>query len=199
MAKAKGTDFLKVISGTIQSKTYSFAIFTIAVVIILLVGAIRPTVLTITKISSDIKEKELINERLNTKINNLSVLSNEYDRLREDFETLPLIFPTQGNFSLFMSNVEQISKDNGYTLNNVSFNTPQEMDLRLTVLKPWAARITVAGSKANLVRLLEAFESMPMYPIVNKVSFANTPDENNQTVISIEMIIFRIDDPNFYD
>jgi hypothetical protein len=38
-----------------------------------------------------------------------------------------------------------------------------------------------------------------MYPIVNKVSFSDNDKNNGQTVYSIELIIFRVDDPNFYD
>ncbi|KKR05523.1 MAG: hypothetical protein UT34_C0002G0030 [candidate division WS6 bacterium GW2011_GWF2_39_15] len=199
MASSKGIDYLKIINGSVQSKTYSFVIFTVIVVIVLLIGAVRPTLLTITKINKDIKEKKLINTQLDTKLQNLSTLSNQYGSIKSDADTLPLMFPTQGNFSLFMSNIEEISKANGFTLNGINFNKNDDFIMKLKVLKPWSARITVSGKKANIIKLLKAYESMPMYPVVNQLSYSNKQDESNQTTFSINLIVFRIDDPNFYN
>lgn len=199
MAESKGVGYLKIINGSIQNKAYSFGAFTIIVVIILLVGAIRPTLLTITKINRDINDKTLINERLDSKLDNLSRLNSQYSERSADIKALPLMFPTQGNFSLFMSNVEDIAKSNGYVLNSVSFGNPNEVSYKYTVLKPWMARISVTGNRSNIIKLLNAYENMPMYPIVNKLSFARDSSSSGLTQFSIDLVIFRIDDPNFYN
>ncbi|HRI05607.1 MAG TPA: hypothetical protein PLV59_01545 [Candidatus Dojkabacteria bacterium] len=199
MAESKGVGYLKIINGSVQNKTYSFAVFTVIVVIVLLVGAIRPTLLTITKINKDIEEKTLINEQLDSKLDNLARLNSQYSERNEDIEVLPLMFPTQGNFSLFMSNIETIAKSNGYTLNSITFGSPNDLDYKYTVLKPWIARITVTGNRSNIVKLLSAYESMPMYPIVNKLSFARNASAGGLAQFSVDLVIFRIDDPNFYN
>lgn len=199
MAESKGVGYLKIINGSVQNKTYSFGAFTIIVVIILLVGAIRPTLLTITKINKDIEEKTLINERLDSKLDNLARLNSQYSERRADIDVLPLMFPTQGNFSLFMSNVEDIAKSNGYALNSITFGSPNDIDYKYTVLKPWIARISVTGNRSNIVKLLDAYESMPMFPIVNKLSFSRNSSSSGLTQFSIDLVIFRIDDPNFYN
>ena len=98
-----------------------------------------------------------------------------------------------------MSNIEEISKANGFTLNGINFNKNDDFIMKLKVLKPWSARITVSGKKANIIKLLKAYESMPMYPVVNQLSYSNKQDESNQTTFSINLIVFRIDDPNFYN
>lgn len=199
MAKSKAIDYLKIVNGSVQNKTYSFAIFTIVVVIVLLVGAVRPTLLTITKINKDIREKKHIDQQLEVKLNNMGRLSSEYSTLQADIEVLPLIFPVQSNFSLFMSNVEEVSKNNGYTLTGISFGSGQEIPLKLNVLKPWSARLTLTGNRANLIRLLSDYEEMPMFPIVNKVSFSNNDKNEGKTQYSVELLLFKIDDPNFYN
>ncbi|MBI2357275.1 hypothetical protein HYV12_04460 [Candidatus Dojkabacteria bacterium] len=198
MAETKRLDYLKIINSSIQNKTYSFAIFTIIVVIILLIGAIRPTLLTITKINKDIKDKKYINEQLDLKLDNLGTLSNLYSNISFDAKALPLLFPTHGNFSLFMSNVEDISKANGYTLSHITFGGDSEFDMNLTTLKPWSVRLTVVGNRSNIVKLLKAYESMPMYPVVNKLNFGEADRETRLTQYSVELLIFRIDDPKFY-
>ncbi|HVX92560.1 MAG TPA: type 4a pilus biogenesis protein PilO [Candidatus Dojkabacteria bacterium] len=198
MAQPKALDFLKIINGDVKMKTYSLVGFTLLVIIILLVGAIRPTALTIAKISGEIKDKTTINQQLETKIKNLGDLNNQYLGITDDVKNLPLVFPTQGNFSLLMSNVDSIARDNGFTLSSISFSSSDKLKTRTQVLKPWNARLTVVGSRANLVKFLAALEDMPMYPTITQVSFSSNQDISGETAFNINMSVYKIEDIKFY-
>ena len=80
-----------------KKKSYMFLAFTILASIVLILFAIRPTILTITKISGEIKEKEKINKQLENKINALTALDREYEEQKEAFRSLELIFPVSGH------------------------------------------------------------------------------------------------------
>jgi len=199
MAENKGLKYVNIITSSVRNKTYSFAIFTLLVVIVLLVGAIRPTVITISRINKEIKEKSEINDMLDTKINNLAQLSNQDSELSDQIEMFPLIFPTQGNFSLFMANIEEIAKDNGYKLIGINFDDPDIEKDSLSALAPWSARVNITGKKSNLVKFLEDLESTPMYPDVIQVSYANQVNETGLTAFNVNVLIYRIEDPKFYE
>ncbi len=198
MAQPRALDFVKIINGDTKTKTYSFAAFTLLVTIVLLIGAIRPTVLTITKINGEIQSKTLINQQLETKIKNLGDLNNQYLGITDDVKNLPLVFPTQGNFSLLMSNVDSIATASGFNLSSISFSSSDKLKTKTLVLKPWDARLTVIGSRANIIKLLSALEAMPMYPTITQVSFASNKDISGQTAFNINMSVYKIDDINFY-
>ncbi|MCK9368821.1 hypothetical protein M0R04_02470 [Candidatus Dojkabacteria bacterium] len=195
----KRLDLIKMISGTVQAKTYSFGAFTIIVAIILIAFAIRPTVIKIAEINQEIKEKNQIEQKLNDKLTALASLTNEYATNESDIKNLPLIFPSSGNFSLLLSNLEEVASINGFNLIGINFQKADKFESNLIILKPWSARVTVKGNRANLIKLLEQVESMPMYPTITKVSYTDEVDNNGQAVYSFEIVIFKIDDSKFYN
>ena len=200
MAKQiKSLDLLKIVNGTVQAKTYSFAAFTLIVAIVLIAFAIRPTIVKITEINKEIQEKKTIELQLTNKLSSLATLTNEYARNEADIKSLPLIFPSSGNFSLLLSNLEEISSANGFNLMGISFQNADKFEFNETILKPWSARVTVSGNKANLIKLLSQVEGMPMYPTITKISYTNEVDSSGQYIYSFEIVVFKVDDSKFYN
>lgn len=198
MASRSGIGFLNIINKSVKTKTYAFTGFTLLVVIILIAGALRPTALTITRINKEIEEKRFLNEQLDLKLNNITQLSSQYSEIEDDVKNLPLVFPSSGNFSLFMSNVEEISKSFGYSLSGINFGEADGIETNLNGLSPFSAKLTITGKKTNLIKLLQAFESMPMYPTVHQVSYASKTNDDGLTTFSIELIIYETTDPEFF-
>ena len=184
-----------------KKKSYAFLAFTIFVSIILIVFAIRPTILTITRINSEIKEKERINDQLETKINTLTALDREYEEHREDFESLELIFPVRSTFSLFASNVEAIVTRNGFSLNSINFSDyrGREYSQSTRFLVPSSIRLGVRGRRTNIVNLLRDLEALPMYAVAESVSYSQREDEDGFGSFSINLRVFTVEIDNFYE
>ena len=199
MAESKALKNLSVILSGNKNKTYTFGIITVVVVLVLLFGAIQPTILTISKITTEVSKKKTLNQQLDAKINAITKLGNDYEYIREDIDYLPLLFPTQGNFSLFLSNIDVITKESGFNLVSISFSADDKFSSGTTTLVPWGAKITVSGSRANLIQLMEKIEAMPMAPVINNVSFSRNKSNAQSTNISLNIIIYRIDDLKFYE
>lgn len=199
MAESKALRNLSVILSGNKNKTYTFGIITVVVVLVLLFGAIQPTLLTISKITTEVTKKKTLNTQLDAKINSITKLGNDYEYLREKIDYLPLLFPTQGNFSLFLSNIDVITKESGFNLVSISFSANEDYSSSTTTLVPWGAKITVSGSRANLIQLMEKIEAMPMSPVINNVSFSRNKSNSQNTSISLNIIIYRIDDLKFYE
>lgn len=197
--KRKTVGYLKMINSSNKNKVYAFSIFTLAVILILLLGAIQPTLVTISNINKEIKEKERIDGQLEEKITTLTGLGLQYADIKDAAENLPLIFPVEGNFSLLMSNLEQISLENGFALSSINFSKGDELRvLSLGVLEPWSVTLNVSGQKGNLIELLEAYEKMPMYPVVSQVSYTNKVNDG-RTAFSIKLTVFQIEENQFFE
>ena len=203
MAKKRNNkiDLLRVVREASEKRlSYIFAGVTIVASIVLIVGAIRPTVVTITRINSEIDQKERTEEALSNKITALTELDTQYIGLKKSFEDISLVFPTESNFSLFMANIDAVSSKNGFTLKGLSFSEYKEQSPVSTItLKPWSVRLSVQGKKANLVNFLKDLESLPMYPVIESVSFSDDADTEEETVYSINMRIYHVSNNNFYD
>ncbi|MCD4756027.1 hypothetical protein K8R20_00175 [bacterium] len=174
--------------------------FTVLMAILLITFAIRPTLLTINGINKEIKEKEKIYEALDSKISALVQLDTQYVELSEDLDSLQLLYPTSGNFSLFMSNIDAVVSRNGFLLRSLSF-TEYETDLynvNTLVLSPWAVQISVMGPESNMDNLFEDLESMPMYPVIDRFSFGEEEQDGSKK-FSISMRIYHIENIKFYN
>jgi hypothetical protein len=184
-----------------RSKTLGFGFFTFIVVITLILGAIIPSVTAIIRLQSDISAKTERSEKLDVKIEALSDLSKEYDEYGYAFKDLPLVFPANNDFSLLLGYIDDISREHGYDLANVSF--PEDSNLVgssvFKYLQPQRVTLTVDGSQAYLVDYLSALEDLPMSPSVVGFNFTYSPDKNGVLSFNIQLETYRLENKLFYE
>ena len=175
---------------------------TYVVATLLLVFAIIPTVSTILQINKEIREKQSIHKALEDKLAALSALDEEYNSRNSEFKDLSLLFPASGNFSLFLSNIDAVVARNNFILESISFSEydREGFNIKTLSLKPWSVRISVSGKKVYLITLLRDLEAMPMYPVIEAVTYGDDVDDDGNTKYSLTLRIYHIpDNPNFYD
>ena len=195
------TEYIKIIKESPEKKkSYIFFGFSMFVIIILIVFAIRPTILTITRINQEIKEKTTVDSLLGKKIDTLSELDKQYATYKKKFDNLELIFPADGNFSLFMSNIDAIVTRNGFALMSVNFDKYKgdSFTIGTRVLVPKAVSISIRGKDSNIINLLKDLESLPMYPVVESISFSTQKDKYGLSSFSLNLRIYNIENYNFY-
>ena len=102
-----------------------------------------------------------------------------------------------------LENIELISLD--HDLGDSAMKEWHTNDFRdefeavnLSVLQPWSVTLNVTGQRGNLIKLLESYESMPMYPVVSQVSYNNKVIDG-RTAFSIKLTIFHIEETQFFD
>jgi len=175
--------------------------FTYILIVLLIVFAIIPTFKTINGINEEIKEKERISKALDDKIEALSSLDEEYIENTDAFKDLTLLFPSTGNFSLFLSNIDAVVSRNNFVLKSINFSDYEKevLSSKASVLEPWSVRMTVSGKKVYLITLLKDLEAMPMYPVVESVSYSSDIDEEGNTSYSLALRIYHIENAKFYE
>jgi hypothetical protein len=178
---------------------YYLSSFTFIVAIILLAFAVRPTILIITEINKEIKEKDTINTALEKKIESMVELDKQYAEFEDTLEGLKLIFPSSGNFSLFLSNIDAVISRNRFVLQGISFTEydSEYYDISSTVLAPWTVQLSVKGPQNNIDNLFDDLEAMPMYPVIERFSYGEDGDDGLKTY-SIGMRIYHVDNNKFY-
>ncbi len=173
--------------------------------ILLIALAVVPTFKTVQTIDREIKEKERVTAALKAKLQALTSLDGQYNNNKEAFEDITLIFPTSENFSLFLANIDPIVTRNSFVLKSLSFDEMKRSSKEDTasvntkVLVPYSARLTASGSRSNLITFLKDLESLPMYPVVEGISYSGDLEEDGSTNYSITLRIYGIEDVNFYD
>ena len=200
--KINTAEYIKIIKESPEKKrSYMFFGFSIIVVIILIVFAIRPTITTITRINQGIKEKSRVNDLLEKKINTLSELDKEYTPNQQKFENIRLVYPADGNFSLLLGNIESVVARNGFSLSSVRFDRYRGKNYPLStrVLVPHTISLSVKGRQVNIIGLLRELESLPMYPVVESLSYSSQKDSDDLNSFTINLRIYTVENDKFYD
>lgn len=195
-------EYIKLIKESPEKKRgYIFAGATVVVSILLIIFAVRPTILTITQINASIKEKNRLSTALDAKISTLSALDKQFEDVGNDLNDLKLIYPSDGNFSLLLANINPILSRNGFFLNGINFDKYSDKNVSFTpkVLVPWTVKISTKGKASNAINLLKDLEALPMFPVIESFSYTDQKDENGLTNFSINMRIYKIDNSNFYE
>lgn len=178
-----------------------FTGLTYVLAVVLLVLAVIPTVNAISTVNKEIKEKERISLALEDKIVALSSLDDQYNENISLFKDLSLLYPASGNFSLFLSNIDSVVSRNNFILDSISFSEydRENFKVKTLVLEPWSVRLSVSGKKVYLINMLKDLEAMPMYPVIENVSYGSEEDDSGNTRYSIYLRIYHVNNDKFYE
>jgi hypothetical protein len=99
-----------------------------------------------------------------------------------------------------MSNIEAVVSRNGFSLRGLSFSDYDAdlYDLTSTVLSPWSVLISVSGPESNLDNLFDDLQAMPMYPVIDRLSYSEDENDDGSKNFSIMMRIYHIENNKFY-
>jgi Tfp pilus assembly protein PilO len=197
MAVVKYKDSVQRLLNTPQKKTYTFLGVALLLVLVLLFGAIRPTLVTITQLRAQIKESKRVEARLQQKINTLNSLQKDYNRLEDDLQMLNYYFPKDSDYSLLMANLESIVKSYGFELSSVSVESVEEETNEQTGkyagMVPVEASIRIVGNQNDLIDLMEYLENLPVILEITSVSFApGEADNAAQIHFSVSFTMYRM-------
>lgn len=187
----------------VNQKKREVAIFisiTLVVLIVLIVFPIRLMALKVIQINNEIEGKRGIKEQLDEKIDNFTQLNAQYQEIREDMEDLPLIYPNTGDYSLLVSNIDEIAKANHFRLTSVRVESERIRgdENPFETLNIWTTSINVTGRRTDLVGLLEDVEALPMFPTVKSVSYSNELDDDGLLTFRITMRVYGVDESGIY-
>ena len=184
-----------------REKTTSYITigFTMLIVTLLIIFAIRPTITTIIKINKGIKEKESMSLLLKQRIKTLSSLNDEYEESKEKFESLSLVFPVSERYILLLSNIDSVVNRNGFKLNSISFDKydGEGYNLSPSVLKPSIVRLSISGQYDSLINFLKDLESLHMHAVVEGIRFS-IPQDGDDISFSLSLRVYNISENNFY-
>ncbi len=179
-----------------------FIAITLVVLVVAIVLPIRLMTLSVVRINNEIEAKREIKERLDTKINNFTQLNTQYQEMREEILDLPLIFPSNGDYSLLVANFDEICKANNFRLESVNVGSRKGASRAdeplFEALNTWNASITVIGRRADLIVLLESIEAMPMYPTVTAVGYKNDLNENGLLTFTLSVKMYGVNKSSMY-
>lgn len=103
--------------------------FTAIAVVFFAVFAIRPTLLTMSKLIKEMEDKQVLNQKLAEKVASLSTLQSTYITNQERLGVLDEAIPPTPQFETALAIIEKVASENNLTISSIEAKqVPQETD-----------------------------------------------------------------------
>lgn len=173
-----------------EVRVYTELILSLLTVAFFSFFAIRPTLVTITSLVKEIGDRRMIVQKLQEKINALTLAQNEYTAVYSELPLVEEALPQKPDLSLFVRQLETVTVQNGVTLRTIQFG---QVNLRgsPTEAKPVEKEgvsevpfsLSVSGNYQNLKSFLQSLEDLRRLVVVS--SFAFKPGEKEEESLLI--------------
>lgn len=163
--------------------------------------AIRPTVVTIANLITEIKSKQEIAQLLDTKINNLATAQQLYEQNRDTITLFETSIPNKPTPENYIGQLEAIVSKNSLTLENMSLEdlplvgsvgapiekveeegkpTPRKIPSDATEM---TISVGVSGTYQDLVAFLKDLESHRRPILIDSTSFDSIVAESDEKIV----------------
>jgi len=181
-------------------KASLFVILSLLLLLFMILFAIRPTLITIAGLVSDIKEHQILSNRLSEKID---LVRDASDLLSQQRDNLPLLdegLPTKPEWNEWVLMVEELAKANGIVLENVIAGpvtvegkqvlTPAEKQSTTEMVElpkgvtPIPFNVIVKGDYEKLSQFASLIERSRRIALVTNITTARNKDGDIVTTIT---------------
>jgi len=145
--------------------------------------AIRPTLLTISKLVGDIKAKELLVKQLKSKINDVIVSQDLFSQVQEKYALVESSLPTSPRFYQAASQIVGLTEKNQIYLDKLNYS--------ITDSNYYSTSISTSSSYLSATSLLsELLQNRRLFQI-DQISFSLEKDTANKMInISLPLKIY---------
>jgi len=177
--KEKYEKYLEYVPDFKEAKTQKFTtiVFTLIAFIILLIFAINPTLSTIAKLHKQVEDAKTFNEKLDQKVNSLSILQTKYNNLQSDLPVIYSAVPKKAEATLLMGQIQSLI--NQANLSLVSLQVLDVVTSETDDFSSYTFDVSARGEYENMLSFLENITSMQRIIALSNVTIKRQTENNN--------------------
>src|SRR3989344_1716620 len=158
-----------------KAQKFTTIVLTIIAIMILAIFAINPTLSTIANLQKQLEDANFVVERLDQKINNLSVLQTKYETLKNDLPIIYASIPKTEEAARLTGQLQALA-----TENNLAIASIQAIDFSDSAdFSYFTFNISMQGSYENLIEFLNGAVRMDRIVDLSDISITSAENENN--------------------
>lgn len=170
--------YLVLIPSIKEEKTQKFTttVFTILALIFFAIFAINPTLSTIASLQKQLDDDKFVERKLTEKINNLSILEQQYSTLENDLPFVYAAIPVDSNIPTLTGELQTLAKNSNVNL--ISFQTSAvDVSDDLVGNKPFSSfsfSITLSGNYENIKQFIIRMSNIQRIITLGEVSISQS-------------------------
>lgn len=171
-----------------KAQKYTTIILTLSASIILGIFAVSPTLSTIVKLQKQLDDDKFVEQKLQEKINNLSILQQKYSALEDD---LPIVYdaiPKSSQIPLLLAQLQGLANESNVKI--VNFQTfPIGVSKDNILNKRFSSfdyNIVIQGDYQSMIGLLDRLVDFQRILTINNISIGKSSGNTQSLQLSVK-------------
>lgn len=188
--KEKYDKYLELMPDFKKEKTQKFTtiVLTLIAFIILLIFAINPTLSTIANLQKQLEDAKFVKEKLDQKINNLSLLQTKYSNLQSD---LPIVYdglPKKPEATLLAGQIQSLAQESNLTVSAMQIT--DVFASKISNFSHFSYDVTARGDYLDMLSFIKNMTNMQRVLTITNVTIRKqiqTSSEQTTSVLQINI------------
>ena len=181
-----------------KSRVYTGIVASLFTVAFFLFFAIKPTLVTITTLNKEIKDKKVIAAQLEQKNISLAQAQKEYLAIEGDLPLIDEALPASPNTQEVIKQVEALAVRSGVELNSAKYGESLIKGKPSTVLTSLNFDTTVGGDYEELKSFLQGILSLRRVSSIDEFSFQNDKTKSGDELMANPLNLVLSFETNVY-
>lgn len=188
--KDKYSKYLELMPDFKKQKTQKFTtvVLTLISIIILAIFAINPTLSTIANLQKQLEDAKFVTDKLEKKINNLSILQTKYNNLQGDLSIVYDAIPKAPLAPKLTGQIQTVLSESGLQL--VTIQASNIMAVSFGKFYSFNFDLTATGNFEDMAKFLKTMESMQRITDIKSINITTSSTE--------EVLQFSVQGHAFY-
>lgn len=172
--KDKYSKYLELMPDFKKQKTQKFTtvVLTLIAIIILAIFAINPTLSTIANLQKQLEDAKFVADKLEKKINNLSILQTKYNNIQNDLPTVYEGIPKNSEVPKLTGQIQSVLNESGMQL--ISIQSSEIVEVTRGKFYLYNFDLTASGDYQIMENFLEKLISMQRVTDIKNINISNS-------------------------
>jgi Tfp pilus assembly protein PilO len=174
-----------------KAKKFTTIVLTLTTSIVLGLFAINPTLSTIANLQKQIDDDQFVDQKLVQKINNLSILQQEYTHLKNDLSIVYSAIPTSTEIPPLAAEIQTIAKNSNIKLDNFQTFTV-DLSGKEPVNKNYSSfdfGFSGEGTYSDIINFMDQLLNFQRIVVISNVSISRL--SNNEKTNGVLQLNFK--------
>ncbi|MBU2632751.1 type 4a pilus biogenesis protein PilO [Patescibacteria group bacterium] len=182
--------YLQLLPSFKEEKTQKFTtlILTITFLALFSLFAINPTLSTIAKLQKELEDNKHINQQIQTKIANLSLLEARFNEIQGDLPIVLSSVPNKTNIPFLIGEIEAVAKDSGVNILGLQSYEVETESGKKAESNPtsFSFSLNAEGTRENINLFISNLISMRRIVTLSLISLSNDKGENELMKVNVK-------------
>ncbi len=183
LSATKYREYLKLLPNMEKENTRAFVTIglTFAALIFFGIFAINPTLTTIAELQKELEDNQMVDQQLTAKINNLSLLQQQYNLLEKDLPVVYDAIPKTAEAPLLSAQIESLAKKHNLTITTYRIAEVQlaSNKQKLTKTSSFTFTLEAEGNYQNMINFSTDLAELSRIVTVESMSIGRDSKTND--------------------